>query len=62
MNDAFQKSGPLKCSLLMTGQIRFSSSLVLFIGANMDSDSSGGGNHRYIHMHFFCSSDIKRVS
>lgn len=41
---------------------RLSSPLVIFLKANIDSDSPREENHRYIHMHFFCSSDIERVS
>lgn len=49
---------------LTIGQIlwRLSSLLVMFLKANIDSDSPRGENHRYIHVHFFCSSDIERVS
>lgn len=49
---------------VIAGQIiwRLRGPLVIILKANIDSDSPRGENHRYIHMHFFCSSDIERVS
>lgn len=53
----FSDEQPFEMQPVIAGQIiwRLSGPLVIFLKANIDSDSPRGENHRYIHMRFFCS-------